>query len=452
MKAKTNDAARLELDEETFLGGGAPPLARTRQAATVVVIIPFVSLALNQSAEVFGLNLSLADALVAIALLLLLLVRGAALPTNVSTFFALVVAVGVATASFVTPMRFGTAPVSGSTLADVLKMATSLAFVTVGYSIARLGLGALAVRWFAIGAAIIAGVGSMLDLFGVRVLDGLIRYGGIRFRGLMIDPNYYAVLAVAATVYFIRDRQTAFAVRLAAIGALTFSIIISGSRTGLVTLLVVALAMLLEYSFVRRRSLPLAALTIACGVATIAYWQAIRSQVDQLAERYGSTLPQLTRLSEVFRGDLGADLGGPTSRISVWSDAVDIIQASPLVGVGIGAYSSVNEVFSGRETLAHNTYLQITAEWGVPLSLAFFGWLALLVLRLTRKSPVTRNADLVILRDIIVVFLMGSMALSLNNARMFWFFLGMAVFEIASDPNRRVLRLERRAKAPRMES
>ncbi|MDI3545796.1 MAG: hypothetical protein PWP68_1213 [Rikenellaceae bacterium] len=33
-----------------------------------------------------------------------------------------------------------------------------------------------------------------------------------------------------------------------------------------------------------------------------------------------------------------------------------------------------------------------------------------------------------ILRDIIIVFLIGSMAISLNNARMFWFFFGALVF------------------------
>lgn len=85
--------------------------------------------------------------------------------------------------------------------------------------------------------------------------------------------------------------------------------------------------------------------------------------------------------------DLGmmGDPESPTSRLSIWSYTGDAIQEYWPVGTGMGTYLSVISQFEDPETvlptyvaLAHNEYLQISLEFGLPGALALavaLGWL-----------------------------------------------------------------------------
>jgi O-antigen ligase len=62
--------------------------------------------------------------------------------------------------------------------------------------------------------------------------------------------------------------------------------------------------------------------------------------------------------------------GGPTSRWGIWSDTVSMIQAHPVLGVGLGAYKTAYPLFGrGDGSLlvdyTHNDYLQLIADCGI---------------------------------------------------------------------------------------
>lgn len=69
--------------------------------------------------------------------------------------------------------------------------------------------------------------------------------------------------------------------------------------------------------------------------------------------------------------------GSNSERLANWKNALKIIEGAPLTGVGIGAYALALNPRSPERTpaSAHNTYLDIAAEMGIPALLA---WLALL--------------------------------------------------------------------------
>lgn len=81
----------------------------------------------------------------------------------------------------------------------------------------------------------------------------------------------------------------------------------------------------------------------------------------------------LSRFYSVFNLKEGSN----SERLANWQNAFKIIQDAPLTGVGVGAYALALDPRSPERTpvSAHNTYLDIAAEMGIP---AFLVWLGLL--------------------------------------------------------------------------
>jgi len=398
-----------------------------RRSPAVVFIVALLALALNQSGRVFGVNLSIADPLLIFTILVLLLdgpLRGA---RRVMAFFIVLSVSTIVTPLVITPAVFGTTPTANDILLDFIKIATSFLFLTVGYTIASRDLAIHVVRWFAIGATLVALSGIVLSILNIQIFNGVLYYNFARYRGLMVDPNYYAVLTCAAIAFFLRDRSTALIVRIFAIGVLGYSIMMSGSKTGTVALLALLALMIFDFALTRKyAALIVTGLAVAVGFV-VAFWDRIAEFAYTMAQEYGTVLPQLYRISELFNDAVGAAAGGGSDRLNVWTRGIGLIETSPVVGVGIGSYRHVVEETSGVGTLAHNTYIQIAAEWGLPLAIIFVAWVCALMLRATfgRRSL---SPEAPFLRDIILVFMIGSVSLSLNNARMFWFFLGILAF------------------------
>jgi O-antigen ligase/tetratricopeptide (TPR) repeat protein len=76
-------------------------------------------------------------------------------------------------------------------------------------------------------------------------------------------------------------------------------------------------------------------------------------------------------------------------RRQVWTDTSDMIAERPLLGFGVGAYAPEFKRFSQVQApvLAHNSYLQLAAEAGVPAVLLFLGFGILYLLHVSRRHP-----------------------------------------------------------------
>src|SRR5699024_270197 len=71
----------------------------------------------------------------------------------------------------------------------------------------------------------------------VTALHNVLFFGGNRFRGFMNDPNYFAVTQSSALMYFLSHR-TIKKINQAIISVLIFSILASGSKTGIILLII----------------------------------------------------------------------------------------------------------------------------------------------------------------------------------------------------------------------
>ena len=407
-------------------------LPRPRAGEGLILILGCATaLFLNHSTRAAGFNLSLADPLVVVTFIALAVARKAILPPYILVYFSVLAAVSVSTAVFVTPALFGTVA-DGTILADLAKLIVCLVYLVCGIGLASLRAHMTILRWFAMGTAAIAFAGVAMELTGVRLFPEITFYGNLRYRGLMVDPNYWAVLACSAIAFFARDRLLNRGLRAVLIVGLVFAILLSASKTGFISLVVLTAILLLERTVKSRRRVELTAMLAIASMGLVLMWNNFMAFLQELVERYNDILPQLNRISVLFNDPIGAVSEGGSGRSATWEGGLAIIESSPFLGVGIGSYPAVNDSLFGSTSVAHNTYLQIAAEWGLPLTLSFLVWLVIL---LARSSKIARThaapSDVLVLRDMIIVFLIGSMSLSLNNARMFWLFLGMMVFLIS---------------------
>jgi len=79
------------------------------------------------------------------------------------------------------------------------------------------------------------------------------------------------------------------------------------------------------------------------------------------------------RFISIFDTNEGSNIG----RLEIWSEAIEVIKYNPLLGVGLGNYANfVRPEANYREPIyAHNTYLDLASEIGIPGMLA---WILLL--------------------------------------------------------------------------
>lgn len=227
-----------------------------------------------------------------------------------------------------------------------------------------------------IGLAIVAG-GVVLLGNGVytTVTDDLDRFTAKTFgrNGLAVALTVVTVVGtgVAADLW---SRAVGTRHRLLAIGAATvaalslFGMSATGTRIAFMTLLLAGVAALVLYpGRIGRHAIPRIALTFGVAVAVLA------GSVF-LTTAGGRTLSVVTDLDTTV--DVVTDPGGtPTeteirSRGEFWDLAVRMAVANPLTGVGPFQWNVVRYVMDPTGPVvvadAHQSYLQIAAEYGIP--------------------------------------------------------------------------------------
>ena len=156
-------------------------------------------------------------------------------------------------------------------------------------------------------------------------------------------------------------------VAIAVIVTTLLGIVKTGSRAGFVTLAAVGLYVLWRY---RSRALvpgllSIAAIALLVGVfAQAGYWD---------------------RMSTMFPGSQSEDVAGYdagglyAARWTVWVTGLKLLLSNPILGVGAGAYE-IGEGLShqgvGKWSAAHNSFIQVGAELGVPGLVAFVWFVA----------------------------------------------------------------------------
>lgn len=189
-----------------------------------------------------------------------------------------------------------------------------------------------------------------------------------RAAGTFGDANQFAAALVAAMGIagaFALARDIGAGWRLAAVGAAgicLLAVFLTLSRGGLVAIAAALATTILVGGRWRARALVAAALVLVVSVGYFAVF---------------ASLPARERVTNV---------GGGTGRVDLWTVGGRMLAAHPGVGVGAGNFpvASVHyllrpgaieraDFIISTPKVAHNTYLQIAAELGIPVAALFVG-------------------------------------------------------------------------------
>ena len=300
-------------------------------------------------------------------------------------------------ASLVVPLLLVAVAALLSSAVGVLPWAMSTSAAGLLIATAALALGGAALRptpalmtvFFAawVAAGVCSGAIAVVQVFAPALADGdWIAHSGLAGRavGNMRQPNHLATLLLWSAVAVVPLIELGAlgrtpARRAAAAGLFALMVLgvtLSGSRTGLVGIAVLALWGALDGRLSRfSRGLLLAApLLCAASWGLAAWWASLHS-----VQAIGAA----TRIGE---GDLSS------SRFAIWRDTLGLIRAHPWLGVGFGEFNFAWSLtpFPQRPVAffdhTHNLPLQLAAELGVPLALAVLALLALALWQAWRRS------------------------------------------------------------------
>jgi O-antigen ligase len=179
-----------------------------------------------------------------------------------------------------------------------------------------------------------------------------------------------------------RPPRHAFGLALLLLAAFVFGIVLTASRTGLVSVLLLALWGGLD----RRLGRAARALLLAAPLLYAAAWgaMALWAQIGQ------HTFGGAARLAET-------DI--TSSRVGIWLNTLALIAREPWTGVGFGQFNLAWSLtpFPGRPNAffdhTHNLPLQLVVELGLPLALVVLGLLAWALLRAAANAWRSASGD-----------------------------------------------------------
>ncbi|GAB3248660.1 O-antigen ligase family protein [Nocardioides dilutus] len=300
-------------------------------------------------------------------------------------------------------------------IADAVKLGIGVAYFIVVYVLARQGGQATAMRAFRLWSwtATALSVGS---LAGVTGAVQIIPSDGYRSNGYFEDPNLYAgyLLVSLSIVLFLGTMGDLAWLPFQGL-AIVGGVLMTGSRGGLASLVLLLVLALLIINSARIRGMILGLVAVATGF--------IMWLVTMGAQ--GPSILGINRL-------VGAsDDVGDDPRLRLWGVAVDKWLDNPLTGIGLGQFERFSIAAGGalKTTglgyVTHNTFLFFLVALGVlglGLFLALLGWL---VARLY-SSRLPRQAKHALLSGVLVLC-SQFMTLNLQNLRYVWIYFGLVL-------------------------
>lgn len=367
---------------------------------------------LNFQRVIGSLNLSLADLLVfpllayLVATMMLRLEKGVLIAT-----LYLMLYIVTASALFV-PFQYQASVEINSLLVGTIKQLVLFIYLFIGLSLRSSPYEISVIKGVVIGSFISAVFSILFLLSGIPTIRSLV-VDSDRLIGFSNDPNFFATVQCAALGLLLFSQTFAISTyRKWAILAITISVLLSASKSGLLFMMAIY-ATFIGFTF-KHRNLKL---LLVVAVVLFLSLLGITSFKDEITE-FIPAFERIVRLFENFGYALNAD---GSSRNAVWDLAINIISSSPF-GIGNSAFGVIADRF-GADNLAHNTYLQLAIEWGM---INAVGFVFCLLYMLAYSFLTCRRHDAAI---VLLVMLMFSMTLSLNNSRLLWFVIGLMVMD-----------------------
>jgi len=272
------------------------------------------------------------------------------------------------------------------------------------------------------GTLILGTVSVLIYFIGPAILRSVVLFGGIRMRGFMNDPNYFAYMQICGfCVWYLKVFKRKIT-NLLAIVIYPTTILLSASKTGLIVFIIMLSILSIEKIFKKRLSPAKLATLFLLISGSLALFYIFYDRILTSLLTFTQTVPQLERIHIVFENFSGAITEGGSGRIDAWDTAYKLIRDTHFMGIGFMDYPSVARVVSGSPTIAHNTYLQLAVEWGIPfLIIGFIFFTKNFFAKLLHKQYMEVSLS--------IVTVLFSFGVSLQNSRILWIVLAILFYK-----------------------
>jgi O-antigen ligase len=203
---------------------------------------------------------------------------------------------------------------------------------------------------------------SVVAIAGVAVWRGRLSAG--RLEGLLggsySNPNDLALAAVISlplclALLFLSGSRLGKAAWTLAISLLIYTVLLTGSRGGFLSLVVAATVCLLLFGIQGRRRY----LLFLAALAGVACWHYSSAT---LVERLKGTFNPKQNAASAY--------GSAQQRERLFRRSIEVTEDHPLLGVGPGNF----HVIAGNWQVTHNSFTEISAEGGLP-ALVLYVWI-----------------------------------------------------------------------------
>lgn len=397
----------------------------------LVTSLFFLGIFLHQSSIMFGINISFADFWCVLLLFIITFKNRLLFPLKPLIFFFIVSTIVIATAVFYVPVKFMYYPSLIRIFNDYTKLIAAFIYFVLGYNLAKLGHLSITLKWYSYFGFVIGAIGVLFTFFNINIFSDILFYADTRFRGIMIDPNYFSILQITTLVYISRSKSINQKFRFIASFIIILSVITSGSKTGMITLSCYGLIRIIEYIFFTKKRFKIFLIQLLMITMLLILIPLIANALEVIVQSLASRIPSFARIQFLFTDPNASITKNGSERDDTWNVAIQIIKMSPIVGTGIGTYTGIGLEMFQLNNVAHNTFLQISAEWGIPAAFILFSYIIFVLWKVT-YIPNNNSCLNLVIRDMVIIILIGSIAISLNNARVLWLFLGAITYFVSA--------------------
>lgn len=404
---------------------------KVKNNGTFTFFILSLGILLNQSNIMFGLNISFADIVLVVLTLLLLVNNSFDIPHTSLILFLIFSTIILINTVFFVPSNYNIILIERTVILDFIKLIVIFLYFIMGYLLSKFETIGLLLKAFSIGAVFIGLLGILNTFIQISYLSEIMFFAGSRLRGFMNDPNFFSVIQISALAVIVRLDFLNKLLKNISISIIILSVISSGSKTGMITLVCYFLYWMVNNIIegkMKGRALCKVILVLFLVLIISPYLTELLTDLLGMVTGYFPIFDRVELLITNFDESLNSEGSG---REMIWKTGIDIIKSSPIVGIGIGGnYISVSHSLSGIANVAHNTYIQMAAEWGLPVTLSLMIYIYSIIL----KPKKTNNHAEVIytVREMLFAFLISSLSLSFNNSRLFWLLIGVSTYYLFS--------------------
>ena len=382
------------------------------------LLVILIGIFLNQSSVIAGVNFSFSDIFLLIFILYLIINREKWINPKIITIILIIISYLLILNLIITPLIWKVEVSILKILIEIIKLFLLFLYLLFGIYVTRKDYIDILLKAFMISSIVISIYSLLLKIINLPFKEEMF-YAGVRLRGFMNDPNIYGIFQVCALSILINTNMS-FLYKGIFFTTIISTIMLSGSKTSFICLIVLLIINIIKFVKITSYSniMMLFGLLLLLIFLNIVYGSVLFSNFQT----------SFGRVYSLIFDTKSAISDGGSDRTKAWLTALDIIFHSYFLGVGLGSYLIISKNNYDVEILAHNTYLQLIAEWGAGLTIliSFYLLIKMIYLKLFFISK-----DKYIL-ELMCYFLIGSLAISLNNSRLLWLIIGWLVIKKSS--------------------